>query len=200
MTSVATHSKSNTLTSRIEELAKNRAFPTSHTENYKTADLDSRQDHLIATLEARLWTMIQRKLYDPLAARRLKPLQPLPPHNSMILEDPNEMLDESTSSFSVPNPRLGQTRKNSDRWDFNMLLDDCDDLPLDLDDDLLDDYDGMEASNENDNNDSNGEEDAEIDILDESSSPISPPSRTNIWTPWLLRQGSEADDELLLSD
>lgn len=90
---------------------------------------------LVSNVKARLWGIMQKKLYNLSAARRLKPI--MPKENTIHLQEPDEMLDES----SMP----------SSGTDFESLFEDSHSLDTDRgegysDDDILNEFDGPDIN------------------------------------------------------
>ncbi len=52
-------------------------------------------NRISSVVKARVWRIMQKKLYKPEAARRLKPIQPK--DGIILLQEPDEMLDESSA-------------------------------------------------------------------------------------------------------
>ena len=159
--SVARSSNASLLSSKLNALIDQSAANDPHEQDVseKSHNGTSRiKEHRhTAALQVVLWKMIQRQLYDPLAARQLKPLQveltgaPKPAASS------NNMLDDDSSLYLLLDQLRSPKHQPNHEERSDLLFNDNgedDNLFEDLDANLLDD--------------SGSERDAESVMLDET--------------------------------
>ncbi|MCJ1475222.1 hypothetical protein MMC13_003883 [Lambiella insularis] len=220
MSSTSRRAKSDTLKSTFAHLLQSTSsgLPTNIASSSAARQAASQAP--ISKLEARLWLLTQKKVFDPVAAWRLKPIiwndQSLPPDAQEMLDDGSSLTSPSKASHSDPWPHIVPSHTLSlhakrfhdavDGCRNSLLLDHYrDEQQLDTnpeDDPLLDDFYNVPGGNSSGNNAPRVGTESEHEYRScRSLWPAQAGPNVNGMASQLgLVAGAESSDEMLLDD
>ncbi|KAF7866923.1 hypothetical protein EAF04_005764 [Stromatinia cepivora] len=158
LTSLARNAQTLSLRQKLAEITNipTSEFVSDRTDGGIDSELGS-EKRLAAVVQARLWSMMQRTLYDPLAARQATNKR-MTSDNAILAEGDDgydDLLDSIGTDVDIEDLRKGDDdfrlivdEHHSEKSAFDCILSDCEEISGDDFDDLLDDGDELLLSDE----------------------------------------------------